>query len=79
MDGFELPRGKKAPPEFGAYVSDGYFRTMGIPILAGRGFLESDRENTPLVAVVNEHMAKHYWPKGDAVGRRFHVGTAPAL
>ena len=71
-----MPRGEKALPELGAYVSDGYFRTMDIPILAGRGFLESDRENAPLVAVVNEHMAKHYWPKGDALGKRFHLGTA---
>jgi predicted permease len=76
VEGFEPPRGKKAPPELGAHVSDGYFHTMGIPILAGRGFLESDRENTPLVAVVNEYVVKHYWPAGDAVGRRFHLGTA---
>jgi macrolide transport system ATP-binding/permease protein len=76
VDGVELPRGKKAPPEFGAYVSDGYFRTMGIPILEGRGFLESDSETTPPVAVVNERLAKHYWPGADPVGKRFHVGTS---
>jgi predicted permease len=76
VEGFALPRGQKAPLELGSYVSDGYFRTVGVPILAGRGFLESDREDTPLVAVVNDHMAKHYWPKGDALGRRFHLGTA---
>ena len=47
---------------------------MNIPILSGRSFLESDRENIPLVAVVNEHMAKHYW-NGDAVGKRFHLSN----
>jgi predicted permease len=76
VDGTVLPRGKKAPPGFGAYISEGYFRTMGIPILAGRDFRESDREKEPLVAVVNERVAKHYWPHGDAVGGRFHLGTA---
>jgi predicted permease len=76
VEGHEPPRGKKSPPELGAYVSDGYFRTMGVPILAGRGILESDREKAPLVAVVNEHAAKHYWPNGDVVGRRFHLGSA---
>jgi predicted permease len=76
VEGHEPPNGKKAPPQLGAYISDGYFGTMGVPILAGRGFLESDREKTPLVAVVNEYAAKHYWPKGDTVGKRFHLGTA---
>jgi predicted permease len=76
VDGTGLPRGKKAPPGFGAYISEGYFRTMGIPILAGRDFRESDREKEPLVAVVNERVAKHHWPHGGAVGGRFHLGTA---
>ena len=76
VEGFEPPRGKKAPAELGSYVSDGYFETMGVPILAGRGFLESDRLNAPLVAVVNQHAAEHYWPAGDAIGKRFHL-TSP--
>jgi predicted permease len=76
VDGAPLRHAEKGRPGMGAYVSDGYFHTLDTPILAGRGFLESDREDTPLVAVVNEHMANRYWPKGDAVGRRFHVGTA---
>jgi predicted permease len=76
VDGAPLPRGEKTRPGLGAYVSDGYFRTVGTPVERGRGFLESDRENAPLVAVVNDHMARHYWPNGDALGRRFHLGTA---
>jgi predicted permease len=76
VDGAPLPRGEKTRPGLGTYVSDGYFRTLGTPVERGRGFLESDRENTPLVAVVNDHMARHYWPNGDALGRRFHLGTA---
>ncbi len=76
VDGFDMPRGKNARPGLGSYVSDGYFNTLGIPIQAGRGILESDSADKPLVAVVNEQMARHFWPKGDALGKRFHVGTS---
>ena len=74
-EGWQLRPGQQAIDTFCADISDGYFGTMGIPILHGRPVLESDRENTPLVAVVNELMAKHYW-KGDALGKRFHLGSA---
>ena len=75
-EGYQFPRGEPAIPTAGAYVSEGYFGTLDIRIERGRGFLESDRMDAPLVAVVNEHMARHYWPNGDAFGKRFHVGTA---
>ena len=79
-EGWRLPRGEQSLNTFGNYVSDGYFETMNIPVLHGRSFLESDRENVPMVAVVNEHMAKHYW-NGDAVGKRFHLtnGRGPLV
>ena len=75
-EGYTLPRGQKALTTFDAYISDGYFATMGIPILQGRGFLESDKKGAPLVAVVNEQAAKHFWPKGDSIGKRFHLQDA---
>jgi len=74
-EGWELPRGEQTINTPGDYVSDGYFATMNIPILRGRGFRESDKEGAPLVAVVNEQMASHYW-KGNAVGKHFHLGKA---
>ena len=74
-EGWQLPRGEQSITTFANYISDGYFETMNIPILRGRGFLASDREGTPLVAVVNEKMAKHYW-KGDAIGKQFHLDNA---
>ncbi|MGA2325645.1 MAG: ABC transporter permease [Bryobacteraceae bacterium] len=75
-EGYRLPPGKQAFSAFGDYVSDGYFGTLGVRILEGRGFLESDGENAPLVAVVNDHMASHYWVKEDALGQRLHLGSA---
>jgi predicted permease len=75
-EGFQLPQDQRTLSIPAAYVSDGYFGTLGIPVLKGRGFEESDQKDTPLVAVVNEQAAKHFWPKGDAVGKRFHVQSA---
>ncbi|MFZ0594593.1 MAG: ABC transporter permease [Bryobacteraceae bacterium] len=75
-EGYQLPRGQQTVMVFNAYVSDGYFQTMGIPILRGRGFLNTDQAKTPPIVVVNEQFAKHYWPKGDAVGKRIHLRSA---
>jgi len=75
-EGYNLAHGQKSLSMFDAYVSDGYFRTLNIPILQGRGFVETDKKGAPLVAVVNETAAKHFWPRGDAVGSRFHLGDA---
>jgi len=75
-EGYRLPPGEQAPTAFNHYVSDGYFSTMGVRVLQGRGLLESDRENSPLVAVVNDHLANRYWPKGSALGNRFHLTGA---
>jgi predicted permease len=54
-------------------VSEGYFRTIRIPIVSGREFMRSDDENAPLVAIVNETMAAKFWPGKDAVGQRLQV------
>jgi len=57
-------------------VSPEYFSTIGVPIVEGRGFTASDRPNTPLIAVVNEAMARRYWPGESAVGKIFHSRVA---
>ncbi len=51
-------------------VTDGYFETMGIALVAGRGFLPADRAGAPSVVVVNETFARRYWPGLDPIGRR---------
>jgi len=52
-------------------VTPNYFRTMRIPLLSGRDAAETDTPEQPLVAVINESMARRFWPHQDAVGRRF--------
>jgi putative ABC transport system permease protein len=55
-------------------VSDDYFRTMRIPLLRGRTFGPSEGPSTTQAIVINEAMEKRYWPRGDALGARIHLG-----
>jgi predicted permease len=56
-------------------VSPAYFATLGVPILQGRNFNSADTPTSPQVAIVNEAMAKKFWPNQDAIGRRFRLRT----
>ena len=59
-------------------VVDPYFlRTAGIPVLRGRDFSESDTENSPVVAIVNQTFAKRYFTNEDPVGKRVQLGAPP--
>jgi predicted permease len=57
-------------------VSDGYFETLAIPVLAGRGFTSADREETEAVVVVSETFARLAWPGEDPLGRTLVLGRA---
>ena len=72
-EGFEMPRHREHFTADSDTVDEGFFQTMGISILRGRGFLSSDTAEAPHVAVVNERFAKHYWPNSDAVGKRIRL------
>ena len=77
-----LFQGIPRTPENGEEVSfnnigNGFFSTMGIPLIAGRTFTAQDTPNSPKVAVINETMGRRFFPNGSAVGRRFSVGETP--
>jgi predicted permease len=57
-----------------ALVSEDYFQAMGIPLLHGRGFREQDTASTPLVAVVNQTLARTYFSGTDPIGKRLLWG-----
>jgi predicted permease len=74
-EGFQMPRDRENFNSTMDTVDEGYFQTMGIPILHGRGFLASDTADAPRVAVVNEQFAKHYWPGADVVGKHIRLDS----
>jgi putative ABC transport system permease protein len=55
-------------------ISSGYFRALGIPLLSGRGFSEQDGANAAPVVIINETLARRYWPDSDPLGKRLRVG-----
>ncbi len=63
--------GKEIPTVHMMTVSPGFFETVEIPILLGRGFKQSDTAGSPWVAVINETAAREYFPEGSPLGRRF--------
>ena len=75
-EGLQPPKEKTEFPLFKYTVDEHFFDTMGIPLVRGRGFLASDSSQASMVAVVNELVAKKYWPNQDPIGKRFHFGDA---
>jgi putative ABC transport system permease protein len=55
-------------------VSPDYFKVMGVPLRRGRTFTAADNADAPQVVIINENMAKRFWPNEDAVGKRFRYG-----
>jgi putative ABC transport system permease protein len=73
VEGYPLLTLKDAPSIFYSVASASYFRTLGIPIVEGREFTESDWDH-PLVTIVEESLAKRYWPNESAIGKRVRYG-----
>jgi len=58
-----------------ARVSPEYFPTLGIPVVQGRNFAATDTPKSPGVVIVNEAMARKYWPNQNAIGKRIRLRT----
>ena len=74
-DGFQPPRDRENFTALMDTVDEGFFPTMGVRILRGRGIQASDSADAPRVAVVNEQFARHYWPNADAVGQHIRLDS----
>ena len=68
-----LPVGQ-APPIQHTVVTPDYFRTMGIPLLAGRDFTDADAKGGPDVTIIDERLAREYWPNDTPIGKRVRFG-----
>jgi putative ABC transport system permease protein len=60
-----------------AAVTPGYFKTMGITVLRGREFTSEDNANSRRVAIINETMARQYFPGEDPIGKRINLTNGP--
>jgi len=72
IDGYQ-PAPDEQPNADYVQVSEDYFSTLGILLVAGREFTRNDDENAPPVAIINETMAAKYWPGKDPIGQRLKV------
>ena len=76
VDGYTPREGEELMTYYNQ-VGPGYFETMGIPIVRGRAITARDTADQPPVAVVNETMARRYWPGRDPIGATIRYGRGP--
>ncbi len=79
--GFNI-EGKKPPPhqDFHAryhMATPGFFRALGVPLIAGRWFSVGDTDKTPPVIIINRAMAERYWPGENVIGKRMTFEDNP--
>ena len=69
-----------AEPDFvgSTAVDKDYLPTIGLALLRGRNFSNADVNTAPKIALINETLARRYWPTGDALGKRLRLGAAEA-
>jgi predicted permease len=68
-------RPKEVPMTYMNAIGPGYFATIGAQMVRGREFTRRDRQGAPYVAVVNEQMARKFWPGRDPIGQRFKAAA----
>jgi predicted permease len=72
-EGHEFPAGIQNVTIQAARVDEGYLNTMGIRVVSGRGFLPTDTAESPPVVIVNQTLARRYWPGQDSLGKRIRL------
>jgi ABC-type antimicrobial peptide transport system permease subunit len=79
VDGLDAPQGQESLSIRSFVVDPGYWSAMRTPIVRGRAFTEQDASTGHRVIVVNETMARRYWPEREAVGRTVRLGGPAGL
>jgi putative ABC transport system permease protein len=74
VEGFPVLALAQAPAIQHTVVAPDYFRTMGIPLLAGRDFNDADAGGSPNVTIIDERLAREYWPNQSPIGKRVRFG-----
>jgi len=78
-EGQDAGRAAANPPLDLEAVHAGYFETLGVKLVRGRGFSAADRAGTLPVAIVSEEVATRTWPGQDPIGRRLKMGDAATM
>ncbi len=71
-EGYQMKPGESLVSPYSVDVTPGYFEAMGVKLLRGRFFEERDRDGALPVLVIDEKLAKHFWPNQDPIGRRMY-------
>jgi len=71
-EGYQMKPGESLISPLQIGVTPGYFEAMGISMVRGRSFHEGDNETAPRVMIVDERLARHFWPNQDPLGRRMY-------
>ncbi len=74
VEGYPVLSVGQAPSIQHTVVTPGYFRTMAIPLLSGRDFNDTDAKDSPDVTIVDERLARQYWPNESPLGKRIRFG-----
>jgi predicted permease len=76
-EGYQMAPGESVVSPYSVSVTDGYLETMGARLLAGRFFDDGDIEGRRRVLVIDERLARKFWPDGQAVGKRMYQPASP--
>jgi predicted permease len=71
-EGYQMKPGESLISPLNITVTPGYFQALGISMIRGRAFNERDNETAPRVIIVDERLARHFWPNSDPIGRRMY-------
>ncbi len=74
VEGYPVLSVGQAPSIQHTVVTQGYFAALGIPLLMGRDFTETDGLNAPKVTIIDERLAREYWPNASPLGKRVRFG-----
>lgn len=76
-EGYEMQPGESLISPMQVVVTPGYFEAMSTPLVRGRFFTDSDDETSPGTVIVDERLARKFWPGADPIGRRMYQPSDP--
>jgi len=76
-EGYQMAPGESLISPYRVLASPGYIETMRIPVLRGRTFNDGDTDTSPRVVIVDDRLARKFWPGADPIGRRMFLPENP--